>query len=64
MGKREISAITPKRSRANLSAGEADQVGHPAGIRRVADLIKEAEFGVVSRSDHYPWAENPDEFNH
>jgi len=46
-----------------LVAGEVDQVGHPAGIKRVADMIKGAEFGVVSRSSHYPWAENPDEFN-
>jgi pimeloyl-ACP methyl ester carboxylesterase len=46
-----------------LVAGEADQVGHPAGMKRVADMISGCEFGIVSGSGHYPWAENPDEFN-
>ena len=46
-----------------LVAGEVDQVGHPAGMKRVADMIKGCEFGVVSASGHYPWAENPEEFN-
>jgi pimeloyl-ACP methyl ester carboxylesterase len=46
-----------------LVAGEVDQTGHAAGMKRVADMIKGAEFGVVSRSGHYPWAENPAEFN-
>jgi 3-oxoadipate enol-lactonase len=46
-----------------LVAGEVDQVGHPAGMKRVSDMIDGCEFGVVSRSGHYPWAENPDEFN-
>lgn len=46
-----------------LVAGEVDQTGHPAGMKRVADMIKGAEFAVVSGSGHYPWAENPSEFN-
>jgi pimeloyl-ACP methyl ester carboxylesterase len=46
-----------------LAAGEVDQTGHPAGMKRVADMIKGAQFAVVSGSGHYPWAENPDEFN-
>jgi pimeloyl-ACP methyl ester carboxylesterase len=46
-----------------LVAGEVDQVGHPAGMRRVADMIPGCQFAVVSGSGHYPWAENPTEFN-
>jgi pimeloyl-ACP methyl ester carboxylesterase len=46
-----------------LVAGEVDQTGHAAGMKRVADMIKGAEFAVVSGSGHYPWAENPAEFN-
>jgi 3-oxoadipate enol-lactonase len=46
-----------------LVAGEVDQVGHPAGMKRVAAMINGCEFGIVSGSGHYPWAENPEEFN-
>jgi pimeloyl-ACP methyl ester carboxylesterase len=46
-----------------LVAGEVDQVGHPAGMKRVADMIKGCEFGTVPGSGHYPWAENPEAFN-
>ena len=46
-----------------LVAGEVDQVGHPASMKRVADMIKGCAFGVVSGSGHYPWAENPGDFN-
>jgi 3-oxoadipate enol-lactonase len=46
-----------------LIAGEVDQVGHAAGMKRVADMIPGCEFGVVSGSGHYPWAENPEAFN-
>jgi len=46
-----------------LGAGEVDQTGAPAGMRRVADMIPNAEFVVISGSGHYPWAENPEEFN-
>ena len=45
-----------------LVAGSEDQVGHPEGMRRVAAMIRRSEFAVVSRSGHYPWAENPGEF--
>ena len=47
-----------------LVAGAVDQVGHSAGMRRVADMIRGAEFGVVAGSGHYPWAENSEDFNH
>ncbi len=46
-----------------LVAGEVDQVGHPAGMKRVAALIQGAELAVVPGSGHYPWAENPAAFN-
>jgi len=46
-----------------LVAGEVDQTGHVAGMRRVAAMITGAQFGVVSGSGHYPWAEKPGEFN-
>jgi 3-oxoadipate enol-lactonase len=46
-----------------LVAGEVDQVGHPAGMKRVADMINGCAFATVSGSGHYPWAENPAEFN-
>jgi len=46
-----------------LVAGEVDQVGHPAGMKRVADMIAGCQFATVSGSGHYPWAENPSEFN-
>jgi pimeloyl-ACP methyl ester carboxylesterase len=46
-----------------LIAGEVDQVGHAAGMKRVSDMIAGCEFGVVAGSGHYPWAENPGGFN-
>ena len=46
-----------------LVAGEVDLVGHPAGMKRVADMIAGCQFAAVSGSGHYPWAENPSEFN-
>lgn len=46
-----------------LVAGEVDQVGHPAGVKRVADMIAGCQFAVVSGSGHYPWAEDPSELN-
>ena len=46
-----------------LVAGEVDQVGHPAGMRRVAAMIAGCEFAVVPGAGHYPWAENPADFN-
>jgi pimeloyl-ACP methyl ester carboxylesterase len=58
-----VSAIRAVNVPTLLVAGEVDQTGHPAGMKRVADMIKGAEFAVVAGSGHYPWAENPDEFN-
>jgi pimeloyl-ACP methyl ester carboxylesterase len=58
-----VSAIRAVDVPTLLVAGEVDQTGHPAGMKRVADMIKGAEFAVVAGSGHYPWAENPDEFN-
>jgi len=46
-----------------LVAGAADQVGHPAGMQRVADMISGSAFAAVSGAGHYPWAENSVEFN-
>jgi pimeloyl-ACP methyl ester carboxylesterase len=46
-----------------LVAGEVDQVGHPAGMKRVAAMIAGCQFAVVPGSGHYPWAENPAGFN-
>lgn len=58
-----VAAIRAVNVPALLVAGEVDQTGHPAGMKRVADMIKGAEFAVVAGSGHYPWAENPSEFN-
>lgn len=58
-----VSAIRAVSVPTLLVAGQVDQTGHPAGMRRVADMIKGAEFESVSGSGHYPWAENPEEFN-
>lgn len=46
-----------------LVAGEVDQVGHAAGMKRVADMIPGCRFAVVPRAGHYPWAENPADYN-
>lgn len=58
-----VSLIKALRIPTLLVAGEVDQTGHPAGMKRVADMIPGAEFAVVPGSGHYPWAENPAEFN-
>ena len=58
-----VAAIRAVSVPALLVAGEVDQTGHPAGMQRVARMIAGAEFAVVSGSGHYPWAENPAEFN-
>ncbi len=46
-----------------LVAGELDQTGHPAGMKRVADMMPGARLAIVPRAGHYPWAESPVEFN-
>lgn len=58
-----VSAIRAVTVPALLVAGELDLTGHPAGMKRVADMIGGAEFAVISGAGHYPWAENPGEFN-
>jgi pimeloyl-ACP methyl ester carboxylesterase len=58
-----VSAIRAVSVPTLLVAGEVDQTGHPAGMKRVAAMIPGAEFAVISGSGHYPWAENPTEFN-
>jgi len=58
-----VSAIRAVSVPTLLVAGEVDQTGHPAGMKRVADMVVGAQFAVVSGSGHYPWAENPGEFN-
>lgn len=58
-----VAAIKAIRVPTLLVAGEMDQTGHPAGMRRVADLIEGAEFAIIPEAGHYPWAERPDEFN-
>jgi len=46
-----------------LVAGALDETAPPSTMRRVADMIPNSEFCVVSGSGHYPWAENPAEFD-
>jgi 3-oxoadipate enol-lactonase len=58
-----VAAIRAVSVPALLVAGEVDQTGHAAGMKRVADMIKGAQFAVVPGSGHYPWAENPEAFN-
>jgi len=58
-----VAAIRAVSVPALLVAGEVDQTGNPAGMRRVATMIAGSEFAVVSGSGHYPWAENPAQFN-
>lgn len=58
-----VAAFKAMRVPTLLVAGEVDQTGHVAGMRRVADMIAGAEFGVVPGAGHYPWAENTEEFN-
>jgi pimeloyl-ACP methyl ester carboxylesterase len=58
-----VAAIRAVNVPALLVAGEVDQTGHPAGMKRVAAMISGSAFAVVSGSGHYPWAENPAEFN-
>ncbi|HUF81475.1 MAG TPA: alpha/beta hydrolase [Burkholderiales bacterium] len=58
-----VAAIKAVSVPALLVAGEVDQVGHAAGMKRVADMIPGCEFAVVQGSGHYPWAENPQGYN-
>jgi 3-oxoadipate enol-lactonase len=58
-----IAAIKGVTVPALIIAGAVDTVGAPAAMKRVADMMPNATFAAVSGSGHYPWAENPDEFN-
>lgn len=58
-----IAAIKAIKVPTLLVAGEVDQTGHAAGMKRVAAMIATSEFAVISGAGHYPWAENPAEFN-
>jgi len=46
-----------------LVAGAVDETAPPSTMRRIADMIPNAELCVVSGSGHYPWAENPADFD-
>jgi 3-oxoadipate enol-lactonase len=58
-----IAAIKGVAVPALIVAGALDNVGSPPAMKRVADLMPHAQFVAVSGSGHYPWAENPVEFN-
>jgi pimeloyl-ACP methyl ester carboxylesterase len=58
-----VAAIRAVSVPALLVAGEVDQTGHAAGMKRVAGMIEGSDFAVVPGSGHYPWAENPAQFN-
>lgn len=46
-----------------LVAGSVDETAPPSTMRRIADMIATSEFCVVEGSGHYPWAENPADFD-
>jgi pimeloyl-ACP methyl ester carboxylesterase len=58
-----IAAIKGVIVPALIVAGALDNVGSPPAMKRVADMMPRAQFIAISRSGHYPWAENPVEFN-
>jgi pimeloyl-ACP methyl ester carboxylesterase len=58
-----IAAIKGVRVPALIIAGAIDNVGSPAAMKRVADMMPNAKFVAITGSGHYPWAENPIEFN-
>jgi 3-oxoadipate enol-lactonase len=58
-----VAAIRAIKVPTLLVAGEKDQTGHTAGMKRVADMIPGSQFAVIPGSGHYPWAECPVEFN-
>jgi 3-oxoadipate enol-lactonase len=58
-----IAAIKGVSVPALIIAGALDNVGSPAAMKRVADMMPNATFVAISGSGHYPWAENPIEFN-
>ena len=58
-----VAAIKGVRVPALIIAGALDNVGSPPAMKRVADMMPAATFVAISGSGHYPWAENPVEFN-
>ena len=58
-----IAAIKGVTMPALIIAGAVDNVGSPPAMKRVADMMPNATFVAISGSGHYPWAENPVEFN-
>ena len=57
-----IAAIRGVTVPALIIAGALDNVGSPPAMRRVAEMMPNATFVEISGSGHYPWAENPAEF--
>ena len=58
-----IAAIKGVSVPALIIAGALDNVGSPPAMKRVADMMPNARFVAIGGSGHYPWAENPIEFN-
>jgi pimeloyl-ACP methyl ester carboxylesterase len=58
-----VAAIRSVHVPALVVAGALDNVGSPPAMRRVAEMMPDAQFVAISGSGHYPWAENPAEFN-
>jgi pimeloyl-ACP methyl ester carboxylesterase len=58
-----VTAIKGVTVPALIVAGAIDNVGSPAAMKRVSDMMPNATFVAVTGCGHYPWAENPAEFN-
>lgn len=58
-----VAAITGVTVPALIVAGAVDNVGSPPAMQRVADMMPNATFVAITGCGHYPWAENPVEFN-
>jgi pimeloyl-ACP methyl ester carboxylesterase len=58
-----IAAIRGVTVPALIVAGALDNVGSPSAMKRVADMMPNASFVAIGGCGHYPWAENPTEFN-
>jgi 3-oxoadipate enol-lactonase len=58
-----VAAIKGITVPALIIAGAVDNVGSPPAMKRVADMMPDATFVAISGAGHYPWAENPVEFN-
>jgi 3-oxoadipate enol-lactonase len=58
-----VAAIKSVTVPALIMAGAVDNVGSPPAMKRVADMMPNATFVAITGCGHYPWAENPVEFN-